>query len=81
MRFCEIYMHFNIDPLEIQHPKLKSADTVRLSLFMRDNGKCDIPRLLDPGLSETMFPNKGVELYSPKGTENVRENNLYRCTG
>ena len=30
------------NPLEIQHPKLETADSVLMSLFMRDNGRCDI---------------------------------------
>ena len=28
-----------------------------------------------PGLSTTLFPNKSVELNSPKGQENVKKNN------
>ena len=34
-----------------------------------------------PGLSATLFPNKRVESYSPKGRENVKITSLYRCTG
>ena len=33
------------------------------------------------GLSETLFPNKSVELYSPKGPENVKITTSYRYTG
>ena len=43
----------------------------------------DVTSLTPPstGLSATLFPNKSVEFYSPKGPENVKITILYRCTG
>ena len=38
-------------------------------------------KLPSPGLSPTLFPNKSVEPYSSKGSENVKITTLYWCMG
>ena len=57
------------------------ADTVLLSLFMRDNAYAAFLTPPGPGLSATLFPNDRVKPYSPKGPENVKITTLFRCKG
>ena len=52
------------DSLEIQHLRLKTAASVWLYLFPRDNGRCSISHPASgPGWSATLLPNKNVEPY------------------
>ena len=51
---------------------MKIANSVWLSLLMRNNGRWDILHAACSGLNVTLVPNKSVEHYSPKGPDNVK---------